>query len=108
MIQKRYFMIKKINTVLLILLLSFLKGASQNSSDFREKFKINIHKATSKIKIDGLLDEDSWQTADQTSDFWKKWPNDDGRPKRQTHVKMSYDDQFLYIAIKAICSKDAV
>ena len=65
-------MIKKINTVLLILLLSFLKGASQNSSDFREKFKINIHKATSKIKIDGLLDEDSWQTADQTSDFWKK------------------------------------
>lgn len=102
MIKKRYSMITKINTVLLILLLSFLKGASQNGLDFREKFKINIHKATSKIKIDGLLDEDSWQTADQTSDFWRKWPNDDGRPKRQTQVKMSYDDQFLYIGIKAI------
>ena len=95
-------MITKINTVLLLLLFLFLSGASQNILDFQEKFKLNISKASSKIKIDGLLDEAAWESAGQTSDFWKKWPNDVGRPVRQTYVKMSYDDQFLYIGIKAI------
>ena len=95
-------MITKINTVLLLLLFLFLSGASQNILDFQEKFKVNISKASSKIKIDGLLDEAAWESAGQTSDFWKKWPNDVGRPVRQTYVKMSYDDQFLYIGIKAI------
>ena len=95
-------MITKINTVLLLLLFLFLSGASQNILDFQEKFKLNISKANSKIKIDGLLDEAAWESAGQTSDFWKKWPNDVGRPVRQTYVKMSYDDQFLYIGIKAI------
>jgi hypothetical protein len=102
MIKKHYFMITKINTVLLLLLFLFLSGASQNILDFQEKFKVNISKASSKIKIDGLLDEAAWESAGQTSDFWKKWPNDVGRPVRQTYVKMSYDDQFLYIGIKAI------
>jgi Domain of unknown function (DUF5916)/Carbohydrate family 9 binding domain-like len=102
MIKKHYFMITKINTVLLLLLFLFLSGASQNILDFQEKFKLNISKANSKIKIDGLLDEAAWESAGQTSDFWKKWPNDVGRPVRQTYVKMSYDDQFLYIGIKAI------
>ena len=95
-------MITKINTVLLLLLFLFLRGASQNSLDFQEKFKLNISKASSKIKIDGLLEEETWKTAGETSDFWNKWPNDVGRPVRQTYVKMSYDDQFLYIGIKAI------
>ena len=95
-------MILKINSLLLLLLFSFLSVTSQTNIDFQEKFKLNISKASSKIKIDGILDEEMWKTAEQTSDFWKKWPNDDGRPVRQTYVKMSYDDQFLYIGIKAI------
>lgn len=102
MIKKHFFMILKINSFLLLLLFSFLSVSSQNNSDFQEKFKLNISKASSKIKIDGLLDEEMWKTAEQTSDFWKKWPNDNGRPVRQTYVKMSYDDQYLYIGIKAI------
>ncbi len=93
----------KYSTFLLSIFLHIcLSSSAQNGLNFQEQFKLNIKKATSSIKIDGQLDEETWSVAEQTSDFWKKWPNDEGRPVRQTYIKMSYDDQFLYIGIKAI------
>jgi hypothetical protein len=64
--------------------------SSQNNLNFQEKFKLNISKASSKIKIDGLLDEETWKAAEQTSDFWKKWPNDDGRPSMVIYLNARY------------------
>ncbi len=75
---------------------------AQDGLKFQDQFKIDISKASSPIKIDGLLDEETWKTAKETENFWRKWPNDIGLPRRQTYVKMSYDDNFLYIAFKAM------
>ena len=75
---------------------------AQDGLKFQDQFKIDISKASSPIKIDGLLDEETWTTAKETENFWRKWPNDIGLPRRQTYVKMSYDDNFLYIAFKAM------
>jgi hypothetical protein len=75
---------------------------AQDGLKFQDQFKIDISKASSPIKIDGLLDEETWTAAKETENFWRKWPNDIGLPRRQTYVKMSYDDNFLYIAFKAM------
>jgi cell division septation protein DedD len=75
---------------------------AQDGLKFQDQFKIDITKSKSAIKIDGVLDEETWTNAKETENFWRKWPNDIGLPKRQTYVKMSYDDNFLYIAFKAM------
>ena len=94
----------KYNRILYILILTWchLNLYAQDGLKFQEQFQINIAKAGSPIKIDGMLDEATWSGIEQTENFWRKWPNDIGLPKRQTYVKMSYDDNFLYIAVKAM------
>ncbi|MDE3236177.1 MAG: carbohydrate binding family 9 domain-containing protein [Bacteroidota bacterium] len=68
---------------------------------FQQNFQLHISKTNSPIKIDGRLTEDAWKDAQTTTPFWKKFPNDDGRPTRQTEVKVTYDNKFLYIGITA-------
>jgi len=62
---------------------------------------IAIHKTSSKVGVDGILDEDIWKTAVVADSFVNKWPTDSGRAKLQTEVRITYDDQFIYFAIKA-------
>jgi hypothetical protein len=69
---------------------------------FQEKFQVQISKTPDIIKIDGMLDEAAWQYAGIAKDFFMKWPNDEGRPKRQTEVRFTHDEQFIYIGIKAL------
>jgi len=71
----------------------------------KEKYKLNAKKATESIQIDGLLDEATWQNAEITSQFLNKWPTDQGLPPLQTEVKVSYDDNFLYVGVT--CFEDS-
>lgn len=68
---------------------------------FQQEYQLHIKKTNKPIKIDGKLNEDVWSDAQTTTPFWKKFPNDDGRPTRQTEVKVTYDNKFLYIGITA-------
>ena len=36
------------------------------------------------ISLDGELNEAVWQSADIATDFWNKFPKDEGKPKLQT------------------------
>ena len=93
---------KKIYQLLLLFPFIHSMGLSaQDPSSFQEKFQVNIHKASSPIKIDGMLDEMAWKQADAAQDFHMKWPTDIGRPKRATSVKISYDDNYIYFGIIA-------
>ncbi len=69
---------------------------------FQEQFQVQIKKSNGPIKIDGMLDEKDWIEAGEAHDFFMKWPNDEGRPKRKTFVKVTYDNQFIYFGIKAM------
>lgn len=70
------------------------------------------YRTTEDINIDGKLDELSWQKAPQTASFadisGKGFPT----PKQETHAKMLWDEQYLYIGatlkekdIKALLTK---
>lgn len=96
-----HFSPKSLPFIVLLLAIS-MTGLAQNGLLFQEQFKLHIKRSPVAIKIDGILDEASWNQSEQTSDFFMKYPNDEGRPKRQTYVKMTYDDQFIYIGFKSI------
>ena len=59
-----------------------------------------IQKATTSIKIDGLLSENDWQLGIPAKDFINNSP-DYGKPaSKSTNVWMLYDDEAIYIAAK--------
>ena len=62
---------------------------------------ITAKKTVEKIKIDGELNDSTWQTAEITGDFWQNFPFDSSLAKTKTEVMVAYNDQYLYIA--AIC-----
>ena len=77
-----------------------IQGHSQeNSSLAKSDLEYYMHRATDKITIDGKLTEESWKNAAVLNNFWMSFPVDDKKvdPKMQTKVRLTYDDQFLYI-----------
>lgn len=60
---------------------------------------IHIGPINGSIKIDGVLDEPIWSTADPADDFWQYFPSDSVKADQQTEIRMAYDDDKLYVAI---------
>jgi hypothetical protein len=67
------------------------------------KYIYHIRKATSAIKVDGIVDERAWQDADVAGDFHMVFPMDTSLAKVRTEVRMTYDQKNIYIL--AICYK---
>ena len=85
-------MAKYISTLVLFLF-CFLSSAQTTNKSFVVK-QIN---AT--IEPDGILDETYWETADSANEFWEYFPLDSIQARKQTEIKMLYDDDNLYIGI---------
>ncbi len=62
---------------------------------------VHIHHTSGTIKIDGILDEPSWQQAEMAKDFFMILPMDTSFAHVKTEVRMAYDDRFLYLS--AVC-----
>nr|WP_297918282.1 DUF5916 domain-containing protein [uncultured Allomuricauda sp.] len=52
------------------------------------------------IKIDAILDEPIWETAESAHDFQQYFPSDSILAEQQTDIKMLYSATTLYIGIK--------
>lgn len=74
---------------------------SQSKAVNRDKYIIHINEATDKIKLDGLLDEQTWKEAERSGKFQRVTPTDTGYAKAQTSVMVSHDESNIYLA--AIC-----
>ena len=61
---------------------------------------ITIKKASGKIKLDAIIDEPDWQNADVANNFQQYFPTDTAKAKSKTEVRLTYDDQFIYISAK--------
>lgn len=55
---------------------------------------------TEKIKLDGVLDEQAWQTAEKMPSFWEFFPKDSIKAKYQTEILLAYDEKNIYIGAK--------
>ena len=58
---------------------------------------LNIHRATSKITVDGVMNELDWQNANVANNFKQHFPFDSSTAKAQTEVRMTYDENFIYL-----------
>ncbi|HCM74917.1 MAG TPA: hydrolase [Cytophagales bacterium] len=86
-----------------ILVLSFLLTISVESAYAQTTGQLKtLHakEAIDPIKLDGILDEASWQDAEMGVDFWQYWPSDSIRAKTTTEVKITYDENFIYVGAK--------
>ncbi|MFY7909955.1 MAG: DUF5916 domain-containing protein, partial [Emticicia sp.] len=84
-----------------IILLGINLLFAQDSKKDNDKYNIHIKKSTTPIKLDGLLDEDSWKTAEVAKNFFLNRPYDSSFAKLQTEVRVLFDDNFIYVG--AIC-----
>ena len=84
-----------------ILLLIFSTTFNLQSQE-KEKKQIHIQKATDAIKLDGLLDETSWQNAEIGKDYHQQFPTDTILANSQTELRFTYDEKYLYIGAKMI------
>ncbi|MFM1971807.1 MAG: hypothetical protein RL185_489, partial [Bacteroidota bacterium] len=92
-----------------VLLLSFAQvGFGQNTAPNQRDFKLTIKPAKMAVKLDGVMDEAAWNTVPAVSDFKKKFPNDIGLPKKQTEVKVLFDDKNIYFGFKVYDSGTAI
>lgn len=81
--------------------LSFIlvnSGICQNNDLYSRQ--LNIKKATGKIKLNGILDEQDWKIANIATDFWQYFPTDSALSSTITEAKITFDQQFLYVGFK--------
>jgi hypothetical protein len=87
----------KLTLLLLCLCLPGLALAQKKNA----AYQYHIKRASAPIKIDGIVDEADWQRADSASNFYLVLPMDTSFAKVLTTVKMTYDNDNLYVV--AIC-----
>jgi hypothetical protein len=82
----------------LLLLFSLCVQNFSTAQKINDNYKYNIQKISSPIKIDGILDDAAWQSAEMLTDFHTIWPMDTSIASIRTEVKMSFDDNNIYIS----------
>ncbi len=96
--MQRYFLI-------LMTLLSLNLLGQENDDNFPppdKPLEIRAIKTSSAIKIDGVLDETAWQSAEVTSDFFRMEPRQGGTFTYKTYVRILFDEKNLYVG--AFCA----
>ena len=66
-----------------------------------EKKRYKAEKITSAPVINGILDDEAWQTGSWVDDFIQYEPYNGREASQRTEFKILYDDDNLYVAIKA-------
>ncbi|MHA4809929.1 carbohydrate binding family 9 domain-containing protein [Flavitalea flava] len=64
-------------------------------------FQLHIKRASSPIRVDGIMDETAWKDADVAGDFYMVLPMDTSKANVRTEVRMTYDDHVIYLT--AVC-----
>jgi hypothetical protein len=60
----------------------------------------HVDKTDALITIDGVLDEEAWQSSSIADDFMQYFPYDSSAAEDQTEIRMTYNEQFIYIGAK--------
>ena len=84
---------------LLLLLLNLSLTVSLSAQKINDSYRLPITKASSEILIDGVMDEKAWAEAAVATDFFMITPMDTSFAKVRTDVRMSYDEEHLYLIV---------
>lgn len=73
---------------------------SEPEPRFRQRLTHQISRATSEIKIDGILDEPAWQSAAEVAVDLEYFPGNNVQPPVETKAYLTFDDRNIYVAFK--------
>ena len=89
----------------------FLIFQTTKAQKINQAFQYHIHKTSEKITIDGIMQEAVWKNAQVATNFAMVLPMDTSIAKVPTEVRMTYDNDNLYIiatCYKSVAGKDMV
>jgi len=93
---------QRVFSILVFLIICHYSSHGQNDvyASLQDEYKIHVTSTDEKIKVDGILDEISWQTDEKANNFWLSFPIDNELVSEEyrTEAMMVYDDKYLYIA----------
>jgi hypothetical protein len=84
--------------LLIVFSFIFLEVRSNTSDSVMVKKKYVTAAFTGDITLDGIPDEEAWNTVNWGGDFIQFQPNEGKAPSQPTNFKILYDEKFLYIA----------
>lgn len=84
----------------------YLSSSGQEDTIVRKSYATS-HIGNQKIQIDGIIDEDIWESAPWATDFTVIQPNNGDQPQQQTRFKILYDSEHLYLAYHALHDEPA-
>jgi hypothetical protein len=86
-----------------LLFVSEIVFASSADTSFHPNLKPNldVKRRTGEIKIDGNLDDAGWQNVEVAGGFCNSFPVFGQKPKECTYGRITYDDDYLYVAMIA-------
>jgi len=78
-----------------------VKGRKTNEASNKKNldYVLHVKKAVDRIKLDGVIDEPDWISAEKAKDFHLVLPVDTGLAKSPSEVAMTYDDKAFYLGV---------
>ena len=86
------------------MLLLFTTEVAAGYSFNGERKSFQIYRTDSPPVIDGRLDDAAWEDAAFVDDFHQTAPFDGEQPTERTVVRVTYDDEYLYISANLLDS----
>lgn len=86
------------NKVCIYFLFLSIFSVKAYSQKINQEYAIRIKKAIDPIKVDGEFNEQSWQKAEVADKFFMVQPMDTSYAVAKTEVRMTYDDNNIYVA----------
>lgn len=88
--------------IFVIILILFLPVISKSQDSLKIKRIYQTKRINGQAPhIDGLIDQDIWDAVEWSGDFTQRTPKDGVDPSQETAFKILYDDDYLYVLIRA-------
>lgn len=94
---------KRILLTVFVALLCTLLNAQQQDTVKKKNYQATF--TSNAPVVDGDLDDDAWQAGTWAGDFTQFEPHNGAKPSQNTEFKILFDDNNLYVAVKAYDSK---
>ena len=62
--------------------------------------RVKAYRTTEDVRIDGVLNEAVWRAAEPIGELVQREPREGGRPSEPTEVRVAYNDDALFIAVR--------
>jgi len=97
----RFYLLKLAFLILFVSLFETVLSQKINSS-----YRYHIQETSYPIVLDGRMDEPAWQNAEKATDFFMITPMDTTYANLKTEVRLTYDEENIYIFVINHLSED--